>query len=361
MERDHVNFIVGGCFYCLFVEDIEKYPESYFNAVIKKEWNPEQDAPIEIDRDGMMFRYIVEFHHHGELPVTKKRITVDVVQQIQVEADFYNLPLLVKACEKYVVSCISDRFDKEHFVDCKYCSDDKDNLINVVGALWAPVCSKDEDMYFSGGDYNVELGCEREVNEVTRASVYASLDKELNHYDDVIVCLQQVYLLNQADSDCLRGGDSVLYKLLTQQESKYGLSIVPLRLRYFTDQNDSSNCDLEGEEIDLDNELIDSRNRFCRGQTKEKKKKKSILLAVPITTSSDSQFCLGSFEEPGPDGLEIATWLATGLRISKRTEVSSESIVNLDNGRVIDEVRVGLKRDVPNGNGDAPSKKVALG
>ena len=519
MERDHVNFIVGGCFFCLFMEDIEKYPESYFNAVIKKEWNPELEVPIKIDRDGMMFRYIAEFHHHGELPITKKRVDVDVVQQIQVEADFYNLPLLVKACEKYVVSRISDRFEKEHFVTCEYCSGDKDNLINVVGALWAPVCSKgemsfnndrsimksstllslnveelcaaagptlmfdapvcgvfeisadqlnpemwkhfvnayplssfsprmklelqlrpckllicqqgscvaehrsvecgenhigklvqvlnseftggelvvrqndkevsiskagewiamygdalrrvnpvtsgtrvalifdlynvgpiDEEMYFSNGDYRVELGCEREVSELTRASVYAALDKELNRYDDVIVCLQQVYLLNQADPDCLKGGDSVLYRLLAQKESEYSLSIVPLRLRYFTDQNDSYNCDLEGEEVDLENAMASDCNRF--------KKKKNILLAVPVTTSSDDQHCLGYFEQPGPDRLEIATWLATGLRICKHTEVSSETRRNQE---ADETARVGLKRDVPTENVDAPSKKFALG
>eukprot|EP01032_Pedospumella_encystans_P019943 gene19943-22668_t len=121
MERDYVNFLVGGMSYCLLLEEIKTYPESYFNAVIKKEWNPELEVPIKIDRNGIMFRYMVEFHHHGELPFKSKKVSLDEVRQIQAEADFYNLPLLVEACEKYAISRISS-----------YLHDDPNKLVNVT-------------------------------------------------------------------------------------------------------------------------------------------------------------------------------------------------------------------------------------
>jgi len=54
MQRDYVNFLVDGMFFCMLMKDIQKYPESYFNAVIKKEWNPDEDVPVKINRDGTL-------------------------------------------------------------------------------------------------------------------------------------------------------------------------------------------------------------------------------------------------------------------------------------------------------------------
>jgi len=79
MERDYVNFTVGGMSYCLLVKEIRKYYRSYFFEVIEKEWNPDQEAPMKIDRDGRMFRYIAEFHHHGELPFKSKKASLDLL------------------------------------------------------------------------------------------------------------------------------------------------------------------------------------------------------------------------------------------------------------------------------------------
>jgi len=56
MQRDYVNFLVDGMFFCMLLKDIQKYPESYFNAVIKKEWNPDEDVPVKINRDGTLWR-----------------------------------------------------------------------------------------------------------------------------------------------------------------------------------------------------------------------------------------------------------------------------------------------------------------
>eukprot|EP01032_Pedospumella_encystans_P028203 gene28203-31859_t len=138
MERAYVNFIVGGMYYCMHLEDIKKHPESFFNKSIKKEWNPELKAPITISRDGNIFQHIVEFHRQGDSFLSKK-VTVDLVRQIQAEGDYYNLTSLVEACEKYVVSCIGTNLNRQN-ITCKYCSEDKDDLVNMVSATWAPFC-----------------------------------------------------------------------------------------------------------------------------------------------------------------------------------------------------------------------------
>ena len=67
MEREFINFVVGGMTYSLLLEDIEKYWGSYFNNVIKNDWSSEKNDPIKIDRDGRMFRHITDFYHHDEL------------------------------------------------------------------------------------------------------------------------------------------------------------------------------------------------------------------------------------------------------------------------------------------------------
>ena len=139
MQRDYVNFLVDGMSYCMLLEDIGKYPESYFSAAIKKEWNPEDNVPITINRDGKFFRYIVDFHSYGRLCRTDKRMPFETVKKIQVEADFYNLPLLVQACDSYVMNNIGASMSA-NYMYCQCSSYNADDLINVVGEIWAPFC-----------------------------------------------------------------------------------------------------------------------------------------------------------------------------------------------------------------------------
>ena len=95
-----VNFLVSGRAYSLSMSDIRKFPGSYFSAAVKKEWCGQTGNFVEINRDGDLFQYIVDFHFYGELPVTGKRMSVETLQQIQAEADFFNL----------VNPCLSSKF-----------------------------------------------------------------------------------------------------------------------------------------------------------------------------------------------------------------------------------------------------------
>jgi len=71
----------------------------------------------------------------------------------------------------------------------------------------------------------------READSDTRDQIYSALDKELTKYDEVVICLTHLYPVCQADPACLKGGDALLYQLLAQQEGKYEVSIVPVRIQ----------------------------------------------------------------------------------------------------------------------------------
>eukprot|EP01032_Pedospumella_encystans_P026618 gene26618-30079_t len=204
-------------------------------------------------------------------------MSADFVKQIQVEADFYNLPTLVEECEQYLVNRIGDYLEHDDDVQCKYYSRNKDDLVNVLGSVWAPFCIKGVDHFrrditvhksstllalnidelcaaaaqapFGKGTESLvdpsvrdaleieyfefegrcmgpaEENLERVVSSDTSAKIYTALDNELDRFDDVVICLTHLYPLCQADPACLKGGDALLYELLAQREKEYELSI----------------------------------------------------------------------------------------------------------------------------------------
>ena len=139
--RGFVNFLVSGRAYSLSMSDIRKFPGSYFSAAVKKEWCGGQNGGfVEINRDGDLFQYIVDFHFYGELPVTGKRMSVETLQQIQAEADFFNIPELVKSCESVLVKQIRECTRYKGVAACVYASDEPNDLVNLLGSLYAPFC-----------------------------------------------------------------------------------------------------------------------------------------------------------------------------------------------------------------------------
>lgn len=65
MSHDHVTISVGGVPYTLALSDIRKYPNSFFECIVKKEWS---EGAKSIDRDGYLFKssahssYAVDCH-----------------------------------------------------------------------------------------------------------------------------------------------------------------------------------------------------------------------------------------------------------------------------------------------------------
>ena len=514
MERGYVNFIVGGMYYCMQLADIQKHPESFFNKIIKKEWNPELDAPITIARDGNIFQHIVEFHRQGESFLSKKA-TAGLVRHIQAEGDYYNLTSLVEVCEKYVVSCIGTNFNRQN-INCKYCSEDKDDIVNVVSATWAPFCLEDSrlfnhdcpilkssslwslniqelceatvrapfgkgneslidtsvrdaleisadqlnpklwkefraDMYplyklaprmkltlrpyklviykegghftehrdsvrgenhigtlvqileseFTGGElivrqndtemsinepgewiamygdalhriepvtsgtrvalifdlinvgvpseYDLFGDSERisdpvpdvdwahEVDSTTRDNICTALDKELKKYEEVVICLTHLYPVCQADPARLKGGDLVLYQLLAEQESKYDVSILPVKVKSSIDRGDSSSCYLAGALVDLDFEI-------SKTVTKRVPKSGSMLLVIPRHCASNHVLSYSKYiEHVGNEPqAEETMYLVTGFRITKHTVEDSHSNSRAGEKRTLPKVADGV-------------------
>ena len=68
---EFVQVSVGGLTYSIAVSDIEKFPDSFLQCMIKKEWRKLDGEPIVIHRDGRLFRYVNSFLVSGQLPRNK--------------------------------------------------------------------------------------------------------------------------------------------------------------------------------------------------------------------------------------------------------------------------------------------------
>ena len=226
-QSEFVNFLVSGRAYSLSMSDIRKFPGSYFSAAVKKEWCGGQTGGfVEINRDGDVFQYIVDFHFYGELPVTGKRMSVETLQQIQAEADFFNIPELVNACESV--------------------------LIAGDGLQLAPDAAK----------------C---------AAIVSSIDAHFAKFDTVVVCLTHLYPLCQADPASLKGGDVSLYAIL-QDANKYDLSVVPISVEHVVGAE-------YGADSSISADLIDVEFESCP-KTKKRAVKEKVVLIIPTCCDS---------------------------------------------------------------------------
>jgi hypothetical protein len=169
-QCDFIQFTVGGYPYTLSVADIKKFPESFFARSIDANWR-QSDAPMVIERDGEIFRYICGFIAFGSLPRVKGKLTLspEVIAAIQVEADFYNMPALIKDCkvkdkaEDKLASFFTMRSYIECMKDCCYYDDgscvyptkegDLPELVNSLATVWGPFCVKGQIYKPSRGQY----------------------------------------------------------------------------------------------------------------------------------------------------------------------------------------------------------------
>ena len=97
-----VNLIVSGFYYSLDPLDIERYPDCYFSHLLKDKWNRDKSAVIHIDRDGRLFRFVSSYIHVGVFESGKQCTPLDQYVAIRREADFYNLPSMVKMCDENI-------------------------------------------------------------------------------------------------------------------------------------------------------------------------------------------------------------------------------------------------------------------
>eukprot|EP01032_Pedospumella_encystans_P010330 gene10330-12082_t len=89
-----VSLDVGGFRYVLERNDIQKYPGSFLECLLKDEWTQGDAEVISVERDGTLFKYVSAFLMCGQLPRDEKgyiNIHPDVLEKLKEEADFYGL------------------------------------------------------------------------------------------------------------------------------------------------------------------------------------------------------------------------------------------------------------------------------
>ena len=98
------NFVkvdVGGIPYAIALSDIEKFPGSFFECMIKKEWTNNAEDTIRIQRVGALFKFVYAYLVTGKLPRDKSGL-IDLdnatLEGLKAEADFYGLEALSKEC-----------------------------------------------------------------------------------------------------------------------------------------------------------------------------------------------------------------------------------------------------------------------
>jgi predicted 2-oxoglutarate/Fe(II)-dependent dioxygenase YbiX len=150
MSSEVVNFVVGGISYPIFKRDVEKYPGSFFSAAIKKEWHV-GEVPVEVSRDGELFKHIYAYIVSGSLSMdVKSSDNGDLLDSVRAEAEFFGLPKLAAAC--VITDDVTASLDQyrtiRHFIDCAsggslqvdYPCDVTTPLLKALGTLWAPFC-----------------------------------------------------------------------------------------------------------------------------------------------------------------------------------------------------------------------------
>lgn len=97
MSTEVVTLNVGGVLYTTTRTTLTKYADSMLGAMFGGQYNPtalDQQGNYFIDRDGYMFRHILNFLRSGQLCLPQGFKDFDL---LEAEADFYQIPALICA------------------------------------------------------------------------------------------------------------------------------------------------------------------------------------------------------------------------------------------------------------------------
>ena len=156
-------------------------------------------------------------------------------------------------------------------------------------------------------------GLERSVCDVqSRMRLVSALDKELEKYDDVVICLTHLYPLGQANPACLKGFDAELCAVI-QDAAKYDVSIVPIAVNRTEDYKYSCSNDVDGYVVDL--QYSESRgssvHHFGRRKTE-------LVIPVNVETSVVLHHKPYQYHVGNESVAEETMYLVTGLQVIKR-------------------------------------------
>jgi len=88
--KGNIRLQVGQITYYTRVETLQKAPYSFFTGLLNPDLNIDLKEPIFIDRDGEVFKYVLEYLTYGKLV---SQIENDgVIQKLLLDADYYLLP-----------------------------------------------------------------------------------------------------------------------------------------------------------------------------------------------------------------------------------------------------------------------------
>ncbi|CAL8091000.1 unnamed protein product [Calicophoron daubneyi] len=100
MSDTIIELNVGGKVYATTRQTIEKIPNAYLSTIIhSKEALKDQERRFFIDRDGALFRYILDFYRYGPASIPRKLPELDRLRE---EAVFYGLPEMKKHIEDFM-------------------------------------------------------------------------------------------------------------------------------------------------------------------------------------------------------------------------------------------------------------------
>jgi len=195
-----VQVEVGGLPYSIAVSDIERFPGSFFECMIKKEWMKD-DKPVVIERDGALFKYVNAFLITGCLPRDSTgKIALDdaTLQSLQVEADFFGISTLSEECGVIVKRGKSDlegfitirkylqgNHHNDGFTEVDYSS----SLISALKEVWTPFCvkSKIRDHYCTQSIFKSSTIQKVNINELIAAATQSAFGRGTETVTDTSV------------------------------------------------------------------------------------------------------------------------------------------------------------------------------
>uniref|UniRef100_A0A4W5KY53 Potassium channel tetramerization domain containing 6 n=2 Tax=Hucho hucho TaxID=62062 RepID=A0A4W5KY53_9TELE len=93
---DPVTINVGGCLYTMSLSTLQRYPDSMLGAMLHGDFPTTRDAQGHyfIDRDGPLFRHVLNFLRTSELTLPCDFTEMDLLRK---EADFYQIEPLMQS------------------------------------------------------------------------------------------------------------------------------------------------------------------------------------------------------------------------------------------------------------------------
>ncbi|KAF5404992.1 BTB/POZ domain-containing protein KCTD8 [Paragonimus heterotremus] len=98
MSRSIVRINVGGKVYATGLHTIHSIPNTYLASLVEDPnalWD--EDGNLFIDRDGILFRYILDFYRYGAQSIPRQ---LEELERLKSEAKFYGLEEMVQAIEE---------------------------------------------------------------------------------------------------------------------------------------------------------------------------------------------------------------------------------------------------------------------